>query len=470
MSAAIACADAGLSVCIYDMQTAPGGQIYRQLEANMASHPGLVSTLGSSYSNGGDLIARFRKTPRITYHPETIVWHTRGDGVLTVNRRGETALIRARHIVLAHGAIERPAPFPGWTLPGVMTAGAAQTILKSSGAVPSGPTVLAGAGPLLLLVAHQLAKLRVDIRAVLLTSRFNPSGRGVVPLLRATQAVGDLAKGLSWIIGLRRKGIPVCTGVSDLVATGDDRLLKVAYRQGGKGHERAANTLLVHDGIVPATDMSAGSGCTVSWTEEERTWLPASDAWGQTDVANVSVTGDALVIGGAKAAAAHGSLTGLSVACALGAMDQATLQQKARLPRASLRRAMAIRPLMTHLFPPGLSRDLPAGETLTCRCEEVTRQQIDDAVLAGIRDINQLKALTRCGMGPCQGRSCAAMTARVFAQATQREVPDAGPFRARLPARPVTVQELADMAFAPQMANRDEAVTLPKPTLERNET
>ncbi len=469
MSAAIACAEAGVSVSVYDMQTAPGGQIYRRLEANLASHPTLIRVLGPSYSEGSALIARFRKTPGITYFPNTIVWHTRSDGALTVKRHGETALIQARHIILAHGAMERPAPFPGWTLPGVMTAGAAQTILKSSGAIPSGPTVLAGAGPLLLLVAYQLAKLGTDIRAVLLTSRLHPACVGISPALRALQAPGDLAKGLSWFMGLRRRGVALRTGVSDLVATGDDKLRQITYRRRGKDNTLAADTLLVHDGIVPATDMTAGSGCAMIWAEDERAWQPVSDSWGQTDVTKVSVTGDARVIGGAKAAGAHGALTGLRVASSLGAMDRATWQQKAGAPRLALQRALSIRPLMTSLFPLGLSRNLPTAETLICRCEEVTRQQIDNAATAGIRDINQLKALTRCGMGPCQGRSCGATTARVFAEATQRDMIDVGPFRARLPARPVTVQELSEMAFVPKAADPSPAAPLHMPTMEFNE-
>ena len=73
---------------------------------------------------------------------------------------GHAHLTRAKAVIVATGAQERPFPIPGWTLPGVMTAGAAQIMLKGSGLVPAGPTVLAGSGPLLYLLASQLARCR----------------------------------------------------------------------------------------------------------------------------------------------------------------------------------------------------------------------------------------------------------------------------------------------------------------------
>src|SRR6202008_719980 len=92
------------------------------------------------------------------YRPATTVWHIDPEGTLSIAADGVSETIEARRILLATGAIERAVPIPGWTLPGVMTAGAAQILLKTADLVPEGRAVLAGQGPLLYLIAAQLAR------------------------------------------------------------------------------------------------------------------------------------------------------------------------------------------------------------------------------------------------------------------------------------------------------------------------
>ena len=135
-----------------------GGQIYRNIEAVAGDNTGLLDLLGDDYAHGRSLVEAFRASGA-EHAAGTSVWEIEPDGTVGTLRDGQAALIRARRIVIAAGAMERPVPIPGWTKPGVMTAGAAQTLLKAANAVPDGPVVLAGSGPLLYLVAWQLVSV-----------------------------------------------------------------------------------------------------------------------------------------------------------------------------------------------------------------------------------------------------------------------------------------------------------------------
>src|SRR5262249_7542492 len=154
MAAAVLAAELGLETVLIDEQPAPGGQIYRAIERAEPDTP-----LGADDLAGRPLVAAVRAS-HVAYRPRTTSWHLEPEGALFLETGGRPETLTARRILLATGALERPVPIPGWTLPGVMTAGAAQILLKSSGLVPEGRVVLAGQGPLLYLVAAQLARAR----------------------------------------------------------------------------------------------------------------------------------------------------------------------------------------------------------------------------------------------------------------------------------------------------------------------
>src|SRR5450631_4128126 len=178
MAAAVELADAGCSVIVLDMAASPGGQIYRALEANVADTTQIVdllAALGPSYMAGLALIRRFRAAASIDYREQTTVWEVRPDGTVGWLRGNEAGYLRGRQVLLANGAMERPTPFPGWTLPGVMTAGAVQTLLKAGRLKPTGRVVLAGTGPLILLLADQMRRLGVKPALVARTDRLSNS-------------------------------------------------------------------------------------------------------------------------------------------------------------------------------------------------------------------------------------------------------------------------------------------------------
>src|SRR5262249_38952760 len=182
------------------------------------------------------------------------------------------------------------------------------------------------------------------------------------------------------------------------------------------------------------------------WDDQQLCWRPALDAWGQTSLPCVAVAGDGGGIFGAEAAALSGRLAALDAAMLLGRIAAAERDRPARPIRAALARDRAVRPFLDQLYRPPRQVMVPAGdEVVACRCEEVTVGQVRRAARLGAQGPNQLKAFTRCGMGPCQGRVCGPVVAALMADELGRPISEIGTFRPRAPFKPITVGALAEM-------------------------
>src|ERR1700722_866425 len=202
MAAATLAAELGLDTVLIDEQDAPGGQIYRGVERAEDGSP-----LGTDYLAGRRLAAEFRASGA-QYWPASTVWHIDPYGIVSLMSADRGDTLQARRILLATGAIERPVPIPRWTLPGVMTAGAAQILLKTGDLVPAGRAVLAGQGPLIWLVAAQLIRAGAPPVAILETAP-HANIHAAARLLPTTlwPARHALRKGLGLIREVKRAGI-----------------------------------------------------------------------------------------------------------------------------------------------------------------------------------------------------------------------------------------------------------------------
>lgn len=452
MAAAVTLAEAGRSVIVLDMQPAPGGQIFRSLEANLCdtspAGQSLLAALGPAYRAGADLIRRFRAFSGIDYRPQTTVWEVRPDGTVGWLQGMNAGYVRGRQVLLAHGAMERPVPFPGWTLPGVMTAGAMQTLLKAGHLKPSGRIVLAGTGPLLLLLANQLHQLGVKPALVGRTDRLSDSVRAMRHLRPG--GLVPLVKGLGWLGRLKLAGVESVTGLENLAAHGTQSVESVSFTVGGKRQTLPCDLLIVHDGIVPAIDIPNAAGLRLQWDGPNASWRPATtpDGLGASTLPPemsagpcvLRVTGDARRIGGADAAMAHGRVAAQAI---LAALDHGAGPSAEAL--GAVDKALSVRPFLDAAFPPGLAQALPDDDTIICRCEELTAEDLRAKIRSGFRNMDALRGETRCGMGPCQGRSCMVTAARLLQDETR--VAGCPPtFRGRPPIRPIPLGTVATLA------------------------
>jgi bacterioferritin-associated ferredoxin len=324
-----------------------------------------------------------------------------------------------------------------------MTAGAAQIALKTADLLPAGRTVLAGQGPLFWLVAAQLIRAGAP-PALLLETRAHANLRAAALLLpRALwPARGALRKGLGLVREVQRAGIPVVRRVTGLRAVGDAQLEGVAW----DGGDAPADLLLLHEGVIPNTQISLALQLEHRWDEAQRCWRPVADEWGATRLSTIAIAGDGGGIAGAEAAALSGRLAALDAASFLDKVEPAERDRRAAPIRRALRRELAVRPFLDALYRPAGAVLVPPDEVLACRCEEVSVAQIRRAARLGAQGPNQAKAFTRCGMGPCQGRLCGPTVAAVMADTLGKPIAEIGTYRPRAPYKPVTLGALAGMS------------------------
>lgn len=438
MAAARIAAEGGLAVTLLDEGDRPGGQIYR----NVAAAAGR-DWLGADYTRGADLTGALDH-PGITHQPRATVWRIDPQEGVIWSRDGQSHVAPAPHLLIATGAQERPVPFPGWTLPGVMPAGAAQILMKQSGMVPR-DAILAGAGPLLYLVAAQMIAAGSPPRALVETSADLRGAARHLP--RAARGAATLAKGLGLIRRIRAAGIPRHRGASDFRAmeTGDGRIA-FGFTARGRRHELTCGLLLTHLGVIPQTHLTRSLGLAHDHDAAQQAWRPRLDAWGQSSLDHVFVAGDGGGIGGADAARAQGALAALAILHRAGRLDAGDRDARARPWRRILSRALSVRPFLDAAWPVPPAFLAPPDDTVVCRCEEVTARAIRDAARDGAHGLRLMRTALRTGMGPCQGRMCEPTVAGLIAEVTGRTPADLGPARIRTPVKPVTLAEIASLA------------------------
>ena len=309
LRAASVIAESGLEVVLVDEQAFPGGQIYRHVTI-----PGAEERFAEAadYRDGTELVRRFRRSGA-EYLPETTVWFLEQDRILA--SRGEEVLdLRARNVIIAVGAMERPVPFRGWTLPGVMNAGAGDILLKTAGLLPETPVVLAGSGPLLYLVASHLIRKGHPLAAVLDQTPPSNMLKAAPHLPAGLLGLPLLLRGLSMLNDVRKSGTPVYRDVSGIEAQGADRLERVSFFSKGTAHTLEAATLLYHGGVIPRTHMANALDLPHHWDARQQCWTVACDGCGRTAREGVYVAGDCSRVRGAAVAGIAGELAGLAVA------------------------------------------------------------------------------------------------------------------------------------------------------------
>lgn len=439
MAAALTGRRHGLEVMVVDDQPKPGGQIWRSVE----DAGDRDEILGAAFVEGRAIAREFRASG-VSYRSGAQLWQIEPGFRAFLTREGASEMVEAEAVILATGAQERPVPFPGWTLPGVLTVGAAQILLKSAGQIPTGPTWIAGSGPLPLLYAVQLLQAGGSLAGYLDTTPRGQWRSALRHLPAALRGSGDLLKGLGWLARLRRSKVPVISGVRELEAIGDGRVTGLRYRTKADVPTKVeADTLLVHEGVVPSIHAPLSMGCAVAWNAAQDCFVPVVDEWGESSQEGLFIAGDGAGIAGAKAAQLRGEMAALRVAAKLGFTSGGAALLAAEPVRRALGRELAVRPFLDALFKPRRQVFAPCDETIVCRCEEVTAGEVRRLAKVGQPGPNQIKAASRIGMGPCQGRQCGYSVTGIISAVQERPPGEVGFFHVRPPLKPVTLGELA---------------------------
>lgn len=455
LAAAIVARRHDLKVCLIDEQPRLGGQIYRQPPAGFRVRSWLA---GRVYRSGKSLLERAERLTGVHHLPQATVWglfpsEPPADREpchhVHIECAGEMRLLKARYVLVAAGCYEMPVPFPGWHLPGVMSAGAIQTLLKSQRIAAGRRVVLAGSHPLLLIAADQLLEAGVTVAAVL----FSQPLRTMAGALRRP---GTLISGYPQLLHaaqclsrLRRARVPLLTGQVVSEALGDDSLEAVRIgRSDFTGHpqEIACETLGMCYGFLASSELARQAGARALW-QPGSGWILATDELLRTSMANLSVAGELTGVAGAEAAALSGEIAALGIAADTGRLtEREALAQSATLRRnlSKLRRFAAMIAQISSPPPRLLSR-LATPETLLCRCEEITVGALEEELRANpsIDSASGAKLLTRVGMGTCQGRMCELTVRHLVGQSRGCALEHVAGFTPRPPVKPIPLAALA---------------------------
>ena len=389
LAAAYRAAQAGLHVTVVDDNPAAGGQIWRGGQSKPAS-----PEAQAWFEKIRSVEIKFINSARVFQQPKS--------GTLLAETPEGVSELNYNSLVLATGARERFLPFPGWTLPNVMGAGGLQALVKNGLPIDGKRVVVAGSGPLLLAVA---AYLRSRGAEVLLIAEQASS------LQLAKFAVGLVGK-MSQALDLKRqlRGVRNFNGCWVAAAHGADKLESVTLIRGGKRWQVACDYLACGFHLVPNVELAELLGCVV-----ENGGVRV-DRYQLTSVTNVYSAGEATGIGGLELSLVEGEIAGLAAA---GKHDVARglfpVREQQRKFAERLNRTFALREELKHLA---------ANETIVCRCEDVTFEQLrkHDSWRAA-------KLQTRCGMGPCQGRVCGGAVEFLFGWRAESVRPPVLPVR-----------------------------------------
>jgi NADPH-dependent 2,4-dienoyl-CoA reductase/sulfur reductase-like enzyme len=438
LAAASLAARAGVSTVLFDENPGVGGQIYRGITSTPVTDRAI---LGDDFWAGAELAADAKASGALIVNGAT-VWSLDPQRIVGVSMGGKARMIEARRVVIASGSQERPFPIPGWTLPGVMTAGGAQTALKAQGLLPDGRTVIAGTGPLLWLLAAQILRAGGKIEAILDTTPRSNWLRAL-PHLPDFMLSPYFAKGLGLLREVRARA-PVVRA-DRIEAVGADRLSEVVFGQGDRERRIAADLLLLHQGVVPNVNLAIAAGIRHAWNERQLCFQPMLDQDFGSSVPGIAVAGDGAGIAGGTAAAERGRIAAIAAVRAL--KPEATVPDPQTV-RQCLQRAEMGRAFLDWLNRPAKRFRQPDGDTIVCRCEEVTAKQVRDMAAMGCEGPNQMKAFLRCGMGPCQGRLCGLTVTELIAKQRATTPAEVGYYRLRPPVKPITLAELASLPIS----------------------
>lgn len=462
LTAAVTASQHGASVVVVDEQPAPGGQIFRQPPASFRVE-GLPRVQRDLHTAGKEVLAAALGERNIHWLHETTAWglfppdEPAADDKNTVcwlafTGPGGTGRLSARSVLLAPGAYDWPVAFPGWTLPGVMTAGGLQALVKSQKMLPGERFLLVGAHPLLLILADQLLEAGVDLAAVCFVQR-RPAGgwilNGLGPLLRQGRKVAEVAGVLA---RLKRANVPLLPGHVIIAAEGAERVegarlapVDAAGRvERDKGFVVVCDTIALGFGFLASSELARQAGCRWRWEPFGGGWVVEHDRWFRSSVPSLLVAGEITGVAGAEVAMEEGRVAACGALMDLGILSEREAECLAEPARERLRQLYGFARTLQDLasFPVQILVQLIDDETVVCRCEGVRAGTVREALQHHpyFGTTSAIKLYTRAGMGPCQGRMCNVNILHLIAAETGAL--NVTPFNVRPPVKPVLIGSL----------------------------
>ncbi len=442
----------GLHLLVIDDNAHIGGQLLRKLPhaaaADKRFEPDRLKRQGAR------MAARIKKSNVQVLNGAQVLGIYPEHILLVEDSLGHVSEYRAAALILATGARERQLPFKGWTLPGVMSTGAAQILMKSSGILPGRKTLIGGCGPLMLVLAAEILANRGEVLAVLDQSS---AGMKLKAVTAGPAIWPKLLEGATYLARMAAARVSMKQGVRIVEARGRNQLEEVVAASVDvdgrivRGTERIypTDTLAVGYGFSPNIELPQQAGCDINYSEAKGGWfVDVGDAM-KTTVGDIYAAGETTGIAGAGKSFIEGRLAAWDILKKRSVVDRQTYESNARPLMRQRSRQVQYGRFLNHLcrLQPGCYADIP-DETVICRCEEITMGTIRSQLKNNFTTMNGIKKATRGGMGNCQGRICGPVLFDILSAHSQRPPEAIGCTSARAPVKTVTLGALAKMTVS----------------------
>ncbi|MBU0465130.1 MAG: FAD-dependent oxidoreductase [Proteobacteria bacterium] len=458
LSAAATLAGHGLDILIIDESGHTGGQLLRKTRLKPSYFPKFESDLMKS--KGFDLVRTINKDPdidclfnaqvlgifkerRLLVHIENIKTHGKQNSEKIFE-------VQAENLILATGAREKYLPFKGWTLPGVMSLGSAQILMKSYGVLPAHNTLIAGTSPLMMVLASEILGNRGKVIA-LLDENSMIKKLTFLPLIKNHWS--KLLEGAFYTSRMFLNRVPMLQGYRVIQASGnkgfESAIMAKTTPQGdvipGTEARFFAGALTVGYGFAPNLELPVQAGCNLEYQKNNGGWVVKVDETLESSCRSVYAAGEITGIAGAKKSFIQGKLTAMSI---LKKMDKINAGNRKKIFKDEVQRLLSLNRQQTeyasflnHLcqVPTSAYAAIP-DETMICRCEEITMGTIKKNIQQGFDTISSLKKATRCGMGRCQGRICGPVIFDIITALTQKNPGSIGCSLSRAPVKNVNIK------------------------------
>ena len=449
MAAAVEAAAHGVAVLLVDENQRIGGKVFQDsglVPQHLFSNPGEKETAQRLFC------AFERERKKIELFLGTTVWGITEEKIVGLQHSAaaneRASRLKAKKILVCPGALERVVPFPNWTLPGVFTIGGLSLLVKN-GVLPGKKFLIAGSGPLLLVLTANLIRAGGEIAAVAFAGSLRKSGLKATAFFSGP-GLRKLKEGLGYLKTVRANRTPIHRwhiikrAIGDVQVEGAVITSVDSQWRPVSGTEKVieADAIVCSYGLIPSNELLRLCGCRQQYDSRSGYWSTWRNQSMETSVRGVFVAGDGGYVKGYEAAIIEGRIAALEACAQLGRIEEKRANElKHSLRRTLLPHGRIGKALDAFSFPgPGIF-DVLTADTVICRCEEVTTGEIKKACQYGAVDINDLKRRTRCGMGHCQGRFCgqgANELLRRFGIPEEKTL-----FTTRLPVKPVTFGTLA---------------------------
>ena len=414
IKAALTLENYDLNICVIDEGVLPGGQFIRYKK------DGENSSKIPTYNKGLDLVKKFNASSITYLRQSELIFINEEKEILVKLPDDSLKMIVPKTIIFATGAREIVQPFKGWDLPGVITTGAMQILLKTSGKTFCDEIVIAGSGILHYAAGATWLEKGGKIKSFYDANTFPNKFKMLTSALASSEKRSDF---FAMLPDMMKIQMNAKNSVKVIEAKGDKKLESIVLAKvDGNGNvikgsefEEETSLLAIGNGLIANLDVATAAGCNTIYNENLGGLVLETNHLLETSKKGIFAAGATNGIGGADKAELEGEICAYSVLLNLKLIDANVYYELTKELSVSRKKALSFGKTLSSMQKFNLDELKNLDENTTiCRCENIKLKDITEAINFGLTSINSIKKKTRAGMGNCQGKTCAELVRAIL--------------------------------------------------------